>query len=465
YPREHHVYGFKRPLYPEVPTLADIFGSQGYHTILMNGLSIFSKNGIEQRFDETIKGPLKRLSDRIQECNNNGTPVFAYYHTMDVHHPYLLSKYPVDTNHHKQAKAAAQDLSNELEKKHHFQQSDLMKKSDIEGVQWEAGRDCLLWDYIHGLYHIHMKRDQNFEAPLQKAAELYVKGINVFDRKQLAPFVSFLRETDAGQRTTFLLTSDHGESPRFDGDLVGFEHSFYPKQDLIRVPAVLYNVNKDTSGIQEWSLTSLVDIAPTLLEEFGINSTPRMSGHNLFSQPQSREVFSEYSDDQRSGEAADFPREAVLIWSVIITDEGDKFARSGLKITERDYDLPTKLFVERVFLKIALRQPEDEELDRVVDQLKVEDSRSRRESFVDQIKQQTGKPRKCLVDWTQDHYEKNNLLEEEHTKFKNLAETLEGKLLSRFPDYLELKTPYEDKQTDEEELKPERLSSNLVPVD
>ncbi|MGM0381848.1 MAG: sulfatase-like hydrolase/transferase, partial [bacterium] len=387
YPREHGMYGFQRPLFSGTTTLPEIFSENGYTTLLFNGIQLFKHNEIADRFDHWLKGPPDRLIKEIQRRNKQGEKVFAYFHTMDVHHPYLLSHYPPDKDFHARAIEKGNQLARKLGYDYQFKPEDAYAESQKEDVPYSCSGQQLLWKFLKTSYHIRIKKEQQIENPLEFTARWYVEGINNFDQNHLERIVDFLN-TDK-EETLFLLTADHGETIRQANDLLGFEHSFKPNQDLIRVPGILYP-GTSNSNIEKWSPTSLVDIAPLIVEKAGLqNNNVKFSGYNLLDEPpDKRHIFSEYSDDIEQEEKNLFPKNAFLKWHCILDNEGYKYTRAGTGLSAEDYSLPAKEFVRRVILKVAFEPPEQQLVERLCEKLGNSPDKKAKQQFVKNIRRQ-----------------------------------------------------------------------------
>ncbi len=452
YPREHGLYGFQRPLFSDVKTLPEIFRENGYKTLLFNGIQLFKHNGIAERFDRWLKGPPDRLIKEIKQHNRRGERVFAYFHTMDVHHPYLLSHYPPDKDYHRRAIKKGNQLAKILGYDYKFKPSDTYTYSDKDDIPYYCGGKQLLWNFLKASYHIRIKKEQKLENPIKFTARWYVEGVNNFDKNHLGRIIEFLE--DEGDDNLFILTADHGETIRQGADLLGFEHSFKPNQDLIRVPGFIYP--GDYPDINSLSLTSLVDIAPTAGNLAGLNINPQsFSGYNLLdSSPNKRRVFSEYSDDIEL-EKDLFPKRAYLKWHCILTDNGYKYTRAGTGLTDEDYSLEIEEFIRRVILKVAFEPPEEALVRKLSRELGKSPDIEAKKQFVDRIRKQISGWEASLVNWREDHFERVNLLQQQNPEYKKTARMLEKELLERFDDPLELKEQETETLADseEEELK------------
>jgi hypothetical protein len=87
--------------------------------------------------------------------------------------------------------------------------------------------------------------------------------------------------------TALILTTDHGF-------LLG-EHDFWAKnrmnlyEEIVHIPLFAHDPRRPCGGARVGALTQPVDIAPTILDLFGLPPEREMEGHNLF--PASHEVL------------------------------------------------------------------------------------------------------------------------------------------------------------------------------
>ncbi len=444
YPREHKIYGFNRPMHPDVGTLPDFMSDAGYHTLYMNGMHMLKYNGIEGRFDEVTKGPLTTLCDRIQELNGEGIPVFAYYHTFDVHHPYMISKTPPNPDHHDLAIDEAHSLAKVFGDNLQLTRADAMKATGNVSRPWKCSGDLPIWEYLKIVHEVYAKREHRMDNPAKFLARYYVKGVNHFDRKHLSIMKDFLDNTSEGRRTVFLLTADHGDAPRQiidseGNELISFEHNRNPDQDLVKVPGILYNAAKEgTENIERRTLTSLADITPTLLHEMEVPAGVNFSGENLFEPPpESRTVFTEWSDTVKE-EGKVFPLEAFLKWQCAVRSDGYKYWKRGTGFNHRDYSQPLAEFFRRAYIKLKDVYPTAEDVEEFVEHF--EDGLENRKQKVREILQTAEGPFQKLSRWDEDHFEENDLLENPGPDEESVVRELES-LLSRFPDPFDIEIP------------------------
>lgn len=188
----------------------------------------------------------------IQALDEHGTDdVFLWLHFMDVHRPYTL---PPERS-----------------------------LTDI----WHTAR-ITRPEYKHP-----SERDEQY------ISETYDSAIRYVDC-QLERLHAYLTE-QRGEDPLFVVTADHGEEFGEHGDW--FHREFKMYNELLKVPLLMNYPAGEGHHVDE--LTSLVDVAPTLLEYADIDVPPSMAGESLLSVLQTgadptREVaFSEVYDPER----------------------------------------------------------------------------------------------------------------------------------------------------------------------
>ncbi|AHG02800.1 sulfatase [Halobacterium sp. DL1] len=153
------------------------------------------------------------------------------------------------------------------------------------------------WEYLAGNLTLS-------DSEFQLLRGLYRAEVAYVD-EQLAALRSALRDAGELEDTIFVVTSDHGENI---GDHGLMDHQYCLYDTLVHVPLVLDGGSFSGEG-ELTNLVSLVDLAPTLLDEAGIDApAARESFQGVSVHPDAdsepREfVVSEYAEPQPSMEA------------------------------------------------------------------------------------------------------------------------------------------------------------------
>jgi arylsulfatase A-like enzyme len=137
------------------------------------------------------------------------------------------------------------------------------------------------------------ERDERYISETYDSAIRYVDG-------QLERLHAYLSE-QGGEDPLFVVTADHGEEFGEHGDW--FHREFKMYNELLKVPLLMHYPSGEGRHVD--GLTSLVDVAPTLLEYADIDVPAFMAGESLLSvvqtgtEPTREVVISEVYDPER----------------------------------------------------------------------------------------------------------------------------------------------------------------------
>ncbi len=241
YPQGHGVRLPDQRIPAGVDLLAEVLRDQGYYAAaVVEGNYIAALFGFAQGFHAYIENPpmmmaadpasvsklaanLKTLRAVIEEQRD--APAFLFFHTYEVHCPYLPR----------------------------------------EGLEDEAGIGLTEWL----LANDGKPLDQ---AVIEKLRQLYAAEVRYTDRL-LAPLVKDL--LDRGDWLVALV-SDHGEEL---GEHGGLLHADALYEEAARVPFALAGPGVPAGRLAA-SPVSLVDVAPTLLARLGVPSPPSWQGRD-----------------------------------------------------------------------------------------------------------------------------------------------------------------------------------------
>jgi arylsulfatase len=232
----------------EYPTIAEIMRDRGYHTIAVSASPIVRATASKENpnggfgagfdvFDEScLWREAAMVNARALELIGEGRePFFLYLHYMDPHGPYAPP-----AAHQKQFAGP-------------YEGHDFIAAGDIGPIGemlYDDGPELEISD-----------RD------LQHLVDLYDDEILYFDG-QFERLVASLRKDDLLDRSLLVLTSDHGEEFLEHGH-VGHCRGVW--NNLTHVPLLMRVPGSDGGGRTE-APVQLVDIVPTLLEEFSIDT-------------------------------------------------------------------------------------------------------------------------------------------------------------------------------------------------
>lgn len=132
----------------------------------------------------------------------------------------------------------------------------------------------------------------------QQLIDLYDAGLNYADH-EIGRFVDGLKAKGLYDKTTIVMTGDHGEG---FGEHGYYLHGHHFENEILRVPLIIKQPNLSSKGQYSDAIVNSIDIVPTLLEIAGVKGGPELTGLPLMSTlagpgiPDSRVVFSEYNE-------------------------------------------------------------------------------------------------------------------------------------------------------------------------
>lgn len=251
---------------PEVLTMVQqILQDNEWHTCAVTGGGYMSGSfGFSRGFDQfsdrgtTIETGVDLLVRQLRGAPVGKRPIFAMFHTYEVHSPYL----PPD------------DLRNRF----------LESEPSIEPVN----------ESLVPLQDNASKTltDRDFRA----LAALYDAEILHTDR-MLKRLFAFLDELGFLENSLVIITADHGEE---FGDHGGLLHRVSLFEELLRVPLIVVGGDFQAGRVRP-DLVSLIDIAPTILAYAEVEQPPWMEGMDLRVERgtdrwSEQRVFSQYAD-------------------------------------------------------------------------------------------------------------------------------------------------------------------------
>lgn len=228
----HGVVAADSVLGPGLPTLAEVYRLAGYRTFAVtNGGFVDSSYGLARGFEryltvnireESVEQSVSRVLDLVRA--NQREPLFVFFHTFQVHEYTAIPIFPPEAVPSRRERAEA------LRKKY--------------------AEEVVLTDQALGLL-----------------------------RRGLA-------ETGVAPRTVLVATSDHGEllddRPSIpEPHVFGHGHPYLHDEE-IRVPFLLFAPKAPRPGAVLKAPSTLLDVAPTLLELSGLTAPPTFEGTSLF---------------------------------------------------------------------------------------------------------------------------------------------------------------------------------------
>ena len=130
------------------------------------------------------------------------------------------------------------------------------------------------------------KNPQPAESEREELLRRYKGEVEAMDRA-LGPFIEWLKESGRYDRTTIVLTSDHGEEFYEHG---GWWHGTALYGESTHVPLIIKLPEQELASKRvPWSVRT-IDVVPTLASLYDVESSPRWQGENLLS-PAAREAI------------------------------------------------------------------------------------------------------------------------------------------------------------------------------
>lgn len=214
---------------------------------ILNNIDFLRDNiTLINRKEFTASYIVKKLINFIENFNSTRS-LFIWAHFMDVHWPYNPP------------------LKNLLK----------FRKNTIDANESDFLLNNLFWSH----------KNQMTPEMLNKLIDLYDGEINYVD-EQLGKLFNYLIKRFK-KHCLIIITADHGES--------FYEHKFLSHggqvyDELLRVPLFIIELGKKPKIKRISEMVQLMDIAPTILDYFGVIIPNLFQGRNLFPIMQEREI-------------------------------------------------------------------------------------------------------------------------------------------------------------------------------
>ncbi|MEM8993424.1 MAG: sulfatase [Acidobacteriota bacterium] len=243
----------------ELPTLPQVLLDAGYHTVAVTGGGFMSadfgwRRGFERFYEEEHADGVDKLFRAIRS-RDDGTPIFAFFHTYEIHSPYDPA-------------APYRTLWGEL---------DAEVDATSEGLKARSRRRP---------FHLS---DPERESLLK----LYDAGIRYTD-DTLRELFGRLDAIGFLDHALVIVTSDHGEEFGEHGSLL---HPATLYEELVSVPLIISGPGVDVGKVDD-RLVSTIDIAPTIYGYLDVRAPRWTGGADLLEPyaPGRGEVFLQYGD-------------------------------------------------------------------------------------------------------------------------------------------------------------------------
>jgi arylsulfatase A-like enzyme len=161
----------------------------------------------------------------------------------------------------------------------------------------------------------NLRPDQVKPADLDHLLALYDGEIRYTDN-EVGRLITHLKERDVLRGTLLVVTSDHGEEFLDHGS---WEHQKTLYEEVIRVPLMM--AGPGVAPRRETQPTSLLDIAPTILDFLSVKPGPAMKGVSLLRPvADAREMYGE-TDHTLDGARLSFLRGGARSWKAILRSD------------------------------------------------------------------------------------------------------------------------------------------------
>ena len=246
-------------------TMAEVFQKNGYQTAgFVAAKFLRSGYGFGQGFetydtsfaDNTVRGEVvnNALFAWLDAERDPEKPLFLYLHYMDVHGPYNAAPRFLDP------------LMEQVEAKE--------DKQLLTAQQFKAIRHYLRKPPAESS---DPTRYDRLKAYREYWVARYEGGVAEMDF-YLRQLTRGLAERGIWESACVILTADHGEA-LCEHDIWGHGYSLY--QTDLHVPLIMRwpNVTPPQLGVRR--LASLIDVMPTVVDQFGLEGAPQMQGRSL----------------------------------------------------------------------------------------------------------------------------------------------------------------------------------------
>lgn len=247
-------------------TLAERLRAGGYRTAAFTGGgTVDPALGFDQGFDRYDTSMYKLSDSRLEGLlsfisESDPAPFFAFWHTFEVHAPYLQGEFLNEV----MSEDAARSMESSLR---------LMREGSQAGTLAMPERQRMITDLARLLERRGAMKREVTEA-------LYDGGIRSFDR-YLEIVIARLRESGSYDRTWIILTSDHGEEFADHSTQFYDAHGHSVYDELVRVPLIMKLPNSDYAGTRVHTVVRNIDVMPTLLVGLGLSSDSGSDGGDI----------------------------------------------------------------------------------------------------------------------------------------------------------------------------------------
>ena len=230
-------------------TLAEIYKKAGYKTVLYSDvIELFQPLGLTKGFDYVYAGDINELFKQLSAFGKD-EKVFCFAHLFDAHEPYIYSQ-------------------NYSEKGYNDDYYAFMNKmSLLYKIPVVSNDPFTLWNNFSG----------KVNYGIQIMLPPYIYGINKFDKGRFRLIYNTLKGLGYfNEENIYSLFADHGEGriTLFDPPVFGHMGELF--DEVIHIPLMLHAPQLENKTYD--SLTSIVDLFPTLVSLSGLDAVAGADG-------------------------------------------------------------------------------------------------------------------------------------------------------------------------------------------
>ena len=237
-------------------TLSEVLQAEGYATAAFTGGGPLDPDiGFGRGFTSYDTSMYK-----IDEVNmgavhswirqNSGTPFFLFWHSFEVHAPYLHTDFLEQVLSPERATPISQKFD-QLRDRLVDSSPELMERQRLIGT-------------VAGF----LRQSGSMNREVTEA--LYDGGIVSFDR-YLGELVQLLRDGGLYDRSLIIVTSDHGEEFADHSRLIFDAHGHSVYEEMVRVPLIIKLPEQEHAGARVDAVVRNIDVMPTILRELSIS--------------------------------------------------------------------------------------------------------------------------------------------------------------------------------------------------
>ncbi len=284
YPGVHQVQQKTEKMGKPLKTMAEILKGAGYNTAgFVDGGVLSSNFGFSQGFELFDDRSLHEVKDKrvLHWLKRHRTkPFFLFYHTYDVHFPYIHHPHPRNYKDDPQLKNIA----------------DRLKEGEFNLTDEEFAKAIVAYCTYKGFYRMigpdklaAMRKEKDrfiqerwpkmlsYDADRRYLTEAYDGGIAFVDNR-LKKIWERVREMGLDKNTILIVTSDHGEC-LLEHSALGHPKLLY--DEIVRVPLIIVYPPFGTDRVVLKEQVESIDILPTVLDLLGLEYPPALQGSSF----------------------------------------------------------------------------------------------------------------------------------------------------------------------------------------